>query len=139
MPSFLNEANLQAVKQACINDSQYYDLFTRLWTLFLLHSVNLTDNTLQNMVQKIHEVGYKLMSNKVPSKKTLSSTDILVQSQIETQRVNTVLLSALIEVADVADLDTNTVIAMTVTKTLVTEVHAFCFQVTYPHNFSLQA
>lgn len=139
MPSFLNEANLQAVKQACINDSQYYDLFTRLWTLFLLHSVNLTDNTLQNMVQKIHEVGCKLMSNKVPSKKTLSSTDILVQSQIETQRVNTVLLSALIEVADVADLDTNTVIAMTVTKTLVTEVHAFCFQVTYPHNFSLQA
>ncbi|KAG1735963.1 uncharacterized protein EDB91DRAFT_1250285 [Suillus paluster] len=121
MPSFLNEANLQAVKQTCINDGRYYDLFTRLRTLFLLHSVNLTDDTLQDMAQKIHEVGCKVMSNKVPSKKTPSSTNILVQTQIETQRVNTVLLSALMKVADVADLDTNTAITMAVTKTLVTE------------------
>ncbi|KAG2097926.1 uncharacterized protein F5147DRAFT_777794 [Suillus discolor] len=75
------------------------------------------------MAQKIHEVGCKVMSNKVPSKKTPSSTNILVQSQIETQRVNTVLLSALMEVADVADLDTNAAIPMTVTKTLATEPH----------------
>ncbi|KAG1742273.1 uncharacterized protein EDB91DRAFT_1247671 [Suillus paluster] len=121
MPSFLNEANLQAVKQTCINNGRYYDLFTRLRTLFLLHSVNLTDDTLQDMAQKIHEVGCKVMSNKAPSKKTPSSTDILVQTQIETQRVNTVLLSALMEVADVADLDTNAAITMAVTKTLVTE------------------
>ncbi|KAG1750586.1 uncharacterized protein EDB91DRAFT_1244166 [Suillus paluster] len=73
------------------------------------------------MAQKIHEVGCEVMSNKVPSKKTPSSTDILVQSQIEIQRVNTVLLSVLMEVANVADLDTNTAIAMAVTKTLVTE------------------
>jgi len=49
MPSFLNKANLQAITQACIDNGQYYDLFMQLRTLFLSHSINLTDETLQDM------------------------------------------------------------------------------------------
>ncbi|OJA09717.1 hypothetical protein AZE42_13617 [Rhizopogon vesiculosus] len=124
MPSFLNEANLQAIKQAYINNNQYYDLFTRLRTLFLPHPISLTDETLQVMAQKIHEVGCKLISGKAPSKMTPSKNDVLVQSLLETQRVTHVLLSALIEVTGVTESDTNTAIAMTVTSTLVAEVCA---------------
>ncbi|OJA14587.1 hypothetical protein AZE42_13876 [Rhizopogon vesiculosus] len=53
-----------------------------------------------------------------------SKNNVLVQSLLETQRVTHVLLSALIEVTGVTESNTNTVIAMTVTSTLVTEVCA---------------
>jgi hypothetical protein len=84
MPFFLNEANLQAIKQARIDNSRYHDLFTRLRAL--LKKVNLKDKTLQIMAEKIHRGGC-IIANEVTS-----AIDSLLL--IETSRVNTVLLTA---------------------------------------------
>ena len=87
MPSFLNEANLQDIKQACIDDGRYHDLFTRLRTL--LTNVNLKDETLQSMAEDIHRGGC-IVANELTS--AIGSLKV-----IETIRVNEVLLTALEE------------------------------------------
>jgi len=113
MPSFLNEANLQAIKKACIDDGRYYDLFTRLQALFLPFGIDFKDETLQDIAQELHKMGCILMSH----------TELKAESLIESWRVKNVLLRALMEAPNVGDLPTKTAIAMAVASTLVTEVH----------------
>ncbi|OAX30682.1 hypothetical protein K503DRAFT_806884 [Rhizopogon vinicolor AM-OR11-026] len=96
--------------------AQFHELFPPS-----LPSLKLTDKTLQNMAQMLHDAGSKLMSEKAHSTTPPSAIDVLVHSQVESYRVNTVLIPAVVDVSDPADLDTNTAIAMTMTQTLVME------------------
>jgi hypothetical protein len=125
MPSFLNEANLQAVKKTCIDNGRYYDLFTRLRTLFSpsLPSLNLTDEKLQVMAQKLHEGGSLYMTSKVPSKTPLPATSARLQSQLEIQRVHDILVEVLgVDLTGVRDVPDPLARVMDVTMTLVAEV-----------------
>jgi len=128
MPSFLNEANLQVIKKACIDDGRYYDLFTRLQALFLPFGIDFKDETLQDIVQELDELGCILMSDKIhrmtlPSANIVNAANNNVRTLRESWRVKDVLLSALMEAPNVGDLPTKTAIAMAVASTLATEVH----------------
>jgi len=120
MPAFLNEPNLQAIKQACIRNGRYYDLFTRLRTLFLQENVNLAEETLQDMVQRINTSAFEMASEMA----VRPTTPIMLsrRSWNEKERVNAALDDALEQVGD-TNFKTNAVSAVAkVTDTLVAEV-----------------
>lgn len=118
MPSFLNEANLQLIKQACIADDRYYDLFTQLQTLFLAHGVNLTDGTLRRLAQGIHKDGCVVANDPRPHNPMRMGSLRLT----ERNRVLDALRDALVGVTVDADIGIDEV-AVDVTRILVEEVH----------------